>query len=546
MIQSIWVGLFLASMVVVAAVCLSAILHGRAPKGGYFSDVDRAASIFSAVGTLFSVLLALVIFLSVDTYTQTKAHASAEADAVLEQFQLASLFPSRSQFEMQSQLICYGRSVINDEWRLMRDGDESDFVKEWARIIDAETNRVDVRNNRAAAGYELFLQRTLERQEERRGRLEGADGTLPPLVWPVLILGAAAILILTIYYADNAERLSSQAMQVGVVTVLMGASLLLIWALDHPFSSSPGQVLPDKMEESVFLMEDSLATSIDAASVDGTLPCDSDGARKNTGPVAVGFPEDSTMARIARRGELRVGVSYTIPLFGELDPISGEVSGFDADLGREIAYELGLSEEQITFIDTPVEDRIPAVQEGRVDIVIEVMTITPERAEEVNFSRPYYIAGQSILVQRNNRSVSNFRDLATARVCTVPTSTSAETLVERSPTTELTFNTSFAACVATMRNGEADAITSDDIILAGLAETDESLTLVGGQFTTEPYGVAVPKGNEDFVEFINEIIDEMIEDGRWGKLYYQYLGDVPGLPPVSEAKERLAIESSSQ
>ena len=83
------------------------------------------------------------------------------------------------------------------------------------------------------------------------------------------------------------------------------------------------------------------------------------------------------------------------------------------------------------------------------------------------------------------------------------------------------------------------AISSDDIILAGYASRDESLVLVGGQFTREPYGVALPKGHTDMAEFVNGVIQEMIEDGRWGRLYYRYLGDIPGLASVSVAKERL-------
>lgn len=90
-----------------------------------------------------------------------------------------------------------------------------------------------------------------------------------------------------------------------------------------------------------------------------------------------------------------------------------------------------------------------------------------------------------------------------------------------------------------MKRGEVNAVSTDDVILAGFVANDDSLSLVGGQFTKEPYGVAVPKGNTDFIAFIDSVINRMIEDGRWGKLYYQYLGDIPGLASVGEAKSHL-------
>jgi ABC-type amino acid transport substrate-binding protein len=97
----------------------------------------------------------------------------------------------------------------------------------------------------------------------------------------------------------------------------------------------------------------------------------------------------------------------------------------------------------------------------------------------------------------------------------------------------------FPTCISALKRGDVNAVSTDDIILAGFASADPELTLVGGQFTREPYGVAVPKGQKDFAMFINAVINQMLEDGRWGKLYYQYLGDIPGLASIKDAKARL-------
>jgi polar amino acid transport system substrate-binding protein len=539
LVTNLWSGGLIVLLVTALAVWLSLRLRERAPKGGYFNDSDRAAGIFSSIGTLFSVLLALVIFLSVETYSRTQSQANAEADSVLEQFQLAELFPSQDQYAIQSQLVCYGRSVKELEWEIMEDFRSSPTVDYWAASIDARIDSVEIVGPRAVASYQLFLAQTLQRQEERRGRLEGAEGALPSMVWPILFLGAAGILAYLIAYADSAERSMAQAFQVGVVTCLLGASLLLINALDHPFTLEPGRILPEKMQASVDVMQSQLSRSIDSQELDATLPCDRDGLPNDPEPTARSFPPGSTMDQIVRRGRLVVGTSYNIALFGELDPVSGKVSGFDNDVAKEIARELGLREDQIDFVDTLIEDRVPALQEKSVDMVIEAMTITPERAQLVEFSRPYYIAGQSLLVRRGNRSVSSLRDLAGRQVCVIAGSTSIPTLTAQAPRATLVFAPGPMDCVTQVRAGAVDAMSTDDIILAGFAADYDDVVLVGGRFTREPYGVAIPKGQTDMVAFVNEVIEHMIADGRWGRIYYEYLSDIPGLPGVAEAKQRL-------
>jgi len=286
-------------------------------------------------------------------------------------------------------------------------------------------------------------------------------------------------------------------------------------------------------------MEQKLASIIDARNLDATLPCTAVGEPRDATPPARAFPAQSTMDKIVKRGRLIVGSSYNISLFGELDPVSGNVGGFDNDLAKEIARDLGLRPDQIQFVDILIEDRIPALQEGRVDIVVEVMTITPDRKQLIDFSRPYYIAGQSVLVPRSNRAISGLRDLANKEVCVISGSTSIPTLTEFSPRANLVQAPSPSECLDMVKDGEVDAMSTDDIILAGFAQTDPDLVLVGGQFTREAYGVGIPKGQLEMVDFVNGVIDRMITDGTWGKYYYQYLADIPGLSDVADAKQRL-------
>lgn len=259
--------------------------------------------------------------------------------------------------------------------------------------------------------------------------------------------------------------------------------------------------------------------------------------------TATAFPAGSTMAEIVDRGKMVVGVKYDVPLFGLLDPVSREVDGFDVALAKEIAKELGLEEDQVEFIEAISANRIPFLQEDRADLIISTMTINAERKTQIEFSRPYYLAGQSILIEADNTAINGIDDLNGKQVCSVQGSTSEKNVVAKAPQAQLLSLETYSACVSAMKDGRVEAVSTDDIILAGFAATDSDLKLVGGQFTQELYGVGIKKGATDMAEFVSGVIGDMLEDGRWEDMYEEYLGEVEGLPSASEAKEALPATS---
>lgn len=266
-----------------------------------------------------------------------------------------------------------------------------------------------------------------------------------------------------------------------------------------------------------------------------------DGAAATATPPS--FPAGSTMAEIATRGKLVVGVKYDVPLFGLLDPVSRKVDGFDIALAKEIAKELGLEEDQIEFVEAISANRIPFLQEDKADLVISTMTINAQRKEQIEFSRPYYQAGQSILVKKENTTINSVADLNGKKVCSAQGSTSEQNIVSRAPQAELLPLQTYSACVSAMKDNRVDAVSTDDIILAGFAAADNTLKLVGGQFTLELYGVGIKKGKTDMAALVTKVINDMVADGRWEKLYNQYLGNVGGLPTASDAKTQLPTTS---
>jgi glutamate transport system substrate-binding protein len=251
--------------------------------------------------------------------------------------------------------------------------------------------------------------------------------------------------------------------------------------------------------------------------------------------TATSFAAGSTMDTIAKRGKITIGVKYDVPLFGLLDPATKKVDGFDVAIGKEIAKELGLREDQVEFVEAISANRIPYLQEDKVDLIISTMTINADRKTQIEFSRPYYLAGQSILVKGDNTAIKTVDDLNGKNVCSVQGSTSENNVKAKAPSVNLISLTTYSACVQSMKDGRVEAVTTDDIILAGFAASDKTLKLVGGTFTTEAYGIGIKKGKTDMAAFVTGVVDAMMKDGRWERLYQQYLGQAPGLPPAKDA-----------
>ena len=251
------------------------------------------------------------------------------------------------------------------------------------------------------------------------------------------------------------------------------------------------------------------------------------------------FAADSTMGKIVAKGKLTVGVKFDQPGFGLKDPVTGKVDGFDVQMAKEIGHALGLKDDQIEFVEAVSANRIPFLQEDKVDLVIATMTINADRKTQIDFSRPYYLAGQSILVKKDNTTIKSVDDLNGKNVCSVQGSTSEKNVKAKAPQANLLSLTGYAACVDAMKSGRVEAVSTDDIILAGFAASDTSLKLVGGQFTQEPYGIGVKKGKTDFVQFIDALIAKELSDGTWDKIYDKYLGKVEGLPKAADARAKL-------
>jgi polar amino acid transport system substrate-binding protein len=174
--------------------------------------------------------------------------------------------------------------------------------------------------------------------------------------------------------------------------------------------------------------------------------------------------------------------------------------------------------------------RIPSLQDGTVDVVAAAMTITAERKNQIDFSAVYYEAGQRVLVKAD-APYNSIQDLGGKRICAAKGTTAEANIPRAQPTAEVVQADTYNECLLSLQQGRIDAISTDDVILAGLAAADPETKLIGPKFSNEPYGLGVAKGHTEFVAFINGVIDQMKSDGRWKTAYDSWFGRFAGTAP---------------
>ena len=249
------------------------------------------------------------------------------------------------------------------------------------------------------------------------------------------------------------------------------------------------------------------------------------------------FAEGTTMARLKAAGKVTVGTKFDQPLFG-LKNLEGKPEGFDVEIAKLIAGEMGIAADNITWVESVSANREPFIQQGKVDFVVATYTINDKRKQVVDFAGPYYVAGQDIMVAKNNpEAIKGPEDLAGKTVCSVTGSTPAENIRENYPEAKLTEFDVYSKCAEALKNGQVQAVTTDNVILLGLISQDpEAFELVGKPFTEEPYGIGLKKGDNDFRNFINDTLEKIAQDGRWKTAWDATAGKVatetPTPPPV--------------
>jgi glutamate transport system substrate-binding protein len=249
-------------------------------------------------------------------------------------------------------------------------------------------------------------------------------------------------------------------------------------------------------------------------------------------PGLAGTPKE-----LADAGKVKVGVKADQPNLGFKDPTTNKFEGFDIEIAKMIAADLGIAADDIEFVEVPSKNRETALQNGEVDYVVGTYTINDDRKKVVSFAGPYYVAGQDLLVTKDDDEITGPDALDGKKVCSATGSTPGKRISEEYTEAELVEFDVYSKCVDALLNGQVDAVTTDDAILKGYAaQYPDDLKVVGKTFSEEPYGVGLPLNDTEMQTFVTESLQRHEENGDYEKAYAATLGlsgsDMPDIPEL--------------
>ncbi|RKN49196.1 glutamate ABC transporter substrate-binding protein [Micromonospora endolithica] len=247
--------------------------------------------------------------------------------------------------------------------------------------------------------------------------------------------------------------------------------------------------------------------------------CGGDSETGSSGSGATGI-----VGKAESQKKLVVGVKADQPGLGL--QTGSQYEGFDVEIAKIIAKGLGVEESGIEWKTTTTPNREPFIQQGTVDLVVATYTINDERKQKINFAGPYFIAGQDLLVKADS-PITGPEQLEGKTVCSVSASTPAKRIQSEYPKAKLQQFDSYSKCLPLLENGQVDAVTTDDIILAGYAAQSQyagKFKVVGKTFSEEPYGIGLKKDDKAGCEKVNEILRAAASDGSYKAAWDKTLG----------------------
>ncbi len=243
----VWGFLITAAVTAIAVAAMLFVRRG-APVGSRFTDGDRASGVFGVLATGFSVLLGFIVFLAFTSYDQSRTGAETEALMVIQQVETAQFFADETALELTGELVCYGRSVVSDEWEALRSGTLGDRINPWGVELFRTVRTIEPTTAAEQSAYDKWLEQTSTREGARLDRVHGAVGVIPTQLWIVLFFIASVIFVYMLFFADRGEGAATQAVLMGSVVSVIVTLFLLLYALDKPFGSGVGGLEPVAME----------------------------------------------------------------------------------------------------------------------------------------------------------------------------------------------------------------------------------------------------------------------------------------------------------
>ena len=238
-------------------------------------------------------------------------------------------------------------------------------------------------------------------------------------------------------------------------------------------------------------------------------------------------------------GKIVIGTKFDQPGLGLKNP-DGTMSGFDVDVATYVAGQLGFTPDKIEWKESPSAQRETLIQNDQVKFIAATYSITDARKEKVAFVGPYLVTGQSLLVKADNTDITGPDSLQNnKKLCSVSGSTPAQRIKDKYPGVQLQQYDTYSACIEALKNGAIDAVTTDEVILAGYAaQSPGTFKIVGQPFSEENYGIGLKKDDTELQTKINDAITKMEKDGDWAKAFEKNLGPAGIATPAPPALDK--------
>ena len=258
-------------------------------------------------------------------------------------------------------------------------------------------------------------------------------------------------------------------------------------------------------------------------------------------PMSGAFADDielaqkSTIEEILKRGELLVGLEAGYLPF-EMADKKGDFIGFDVDIAKEMAKAMGV---KLTIVNTSYDGIIPALLTKKFDIIMSGMTVTQERNLKVNFADPYIVVGQTILLNKKNEGVvKSYKDLNDPKYTVASKlGTTGEQAIKRlmPKATYKSFEVESEAGLEVL-NGNADATIYDlpFCVVFMAQQGKDKLVFLDEPFTYEPLAWAVRKGDPDFLNWLNNFLAQLKNDGRYDRIYDKWIKSTDWIADIQQ------------
>lgn len=230
-----------------------------------------------------------------------------------------------------------------------------------------------------------------------------------------------------------------------------------------------------------------------------------------------------------KSNQITWGVKSDTRLFGLENIRTGKLEGFEIDLAKAMTKEILGKDGKCVFVPVTSGTRVPLLKNGNIDAIMATMTITPDRAKQVDFTHSYFDAGQSLLVKKGS-PIKNIQDLnhKGGVILGVAGSNSVKNVAKIAPHARVLQLSDYAQAMTALKSKQGQALTTDNGILYGMASENPGYEVVGGNFTKEPYGIAVNKNQRRFLNKLNWALARLEKNGTYNRLLLKWFGNVKG------------------